>query len=148
MSLVQNKRGAAEDISWPTIIYVLLLMVYIGVFLVFIRDSLSGATVMEEVYAKKVALMLDNARPNTEIRIDVTEIIQLAIDKKKTVERAKMEAFRLDAKKNIITVSLGSGDGGYAYSYFSNYKVETLNVNIIPHSKSELTIKIGGPVNA
>lgn len=148
MSLVKSKKGAAEDISWPTIIYILLLMVYIGVFLFYIRDSLSGATVMEEVYAKKVALMLDDARPGTEIRMDVSEIVQLAVYNKKTIDRAKIETFKIDPLKNIIIVSLGSGDGGYSYSYFSNYKIEAFNLNIIPQGKSELAIKVGGSVNA
>lgn len=94
----------------------------------------SGAIVLEQSYAKNIALLIDSSRPVTEMKLNMKEGFNLA------------EANGINAEDivkingNIVTVKL-SGQGGYDYSFFNNVDV-TVYPDIYP--EKNYVIKING----
>ena len=93
-----------------------------AVFFIFARTSLTGSLVQEEVYAKKIALLIDNAQPNTDLLLDITSINKIAI-KAGGDKNLQNKIITLNSDSNSVMVSLRLGERGYTYSYFSDYNI-------------------------
>lgn len=117
-----GKRGSGEEISWPEIVFLVLLLAFIAVFFIFVKNSLSGALIEEEVYAKKIALLLDSAQPNTTILLEVSELNRLAMKSGKK-EGSFRDIFKIDKQSNLVQVSLRLGNKGYSHKYFTSYDI-------------------------
>ena len=87
--------------------------------LMFVNSSGNRDFVYEQIYAKEIALIIDNAKPDMAILFDVSELIEIAKENRKDVS----EIIKLDKEDNIVWVSL-KGDRGYSYKYFSGSDVE------------------------
>ena len=97
----------------------------------------NGAIVLEQSYAKNIALLIDSAKPVTEIVLNMKEGFVLA---------EKNGFHREDVVKingNIITIRL-SEKGGYEYSFFNNADV-TAYPDVFP--ENNYIIKINGYKN-
>jgi hypothetical protein len=68
-----NKRGKQGKILLETIIFIVLNLIFLSSVFVFARTKASDASFYQEVYAKQIALLIDNARPGTNIILDITE---------------------------------------------------------------------------
>jgi hypothetical protein len=140
MVMFNRKKGSASEIMWPEITYLILFLVFAAILLIFAKNAAGGVSATEEIYAKKIALIIDGARPITTIMLDVTDAYNMALKEKKTAERVIKESFILDKQKHCVMVSLGTTTGGYSYCYFSDY-----DVGISPPNKdinASVTIKI------
>jgi len=73
----------------------------------------SGA-VLEEKYAKEIALALDSARQGMTIHLNMEDAINTA--KKENLDATKI----VKIENNIVTVDL-QGKGGYSYSFFNGF---------------------------
>ena len=125
-----KKRGSAEDVMWPEVVWIILFLIYAVVFVIFIKDSIYGAAAYEDIYAKKIALIIDGARPGTDVKVEVTDAFKVAEKTKKSRERAMSESFSIDKINNNVKVSLGSRTGGTLYYYFSDYNVSLSSLNL------------------
>jgi hypothetical protein len=120
-----GKKGDSEEIAWPTIISVVLLLAFMVVFFLFARNTLSGALIQEEIYAKKIALLIDGAQPNTTFVLDVTELNKIAI-RSGEKESSYGDLIKIDPLNHSVMVSLRLGaTAGYVQNYFSDYLVTT-----------------------
>jgi len=114
-----NKRGASEDVAWPEIIFIVLLLIFMFTLMVFVRNTVSGNLLQEEIYAKKIALILDGAKPDSIIELDVTDITRKAKEKEKDIVGSDI-VYLKDGK---VFVSLRSQGKSYSIAYFSDYKI-------------------------
>jgi len=114
--MVKNKKASSELIS-PSL-FLILNLVFIVLLLIFVNNSSKGAFVYEEMYAKQIALLIDNAEPGTTVFIDFSKALDIANSNNKKTE----SIVKLDNEKNEVTVSL-SNRGGHSFRYFSDYKV-------------------------
>jgi hypothetical protein len=121
MSFIRGKRGDAGEISWPQVVFIVLIIAFVGMFFIFARNSLNGALIQEEIYAKKIALMIDSARPNTTFSIDLTKLAEIA--KKNKGENSDLSNIIYLTENGYVKVSLRLGGNGYKYSYFSDYNI-------------------------
>lgn len=137
-----NKKGSAEDVAWPEIMWIILFVAFVVVCVIFVKNAMTGAAIYEEVYAKKIALIIDGAKSGTDIKLDVTDVYKIALKNKKDISRAKNEIFSIDSKNSYVRVSLGSGLDGYRYYYFSNYDVFFAPLNIEEDGRATIGIKI------
>jgi hypothetical protein len=120
-----GKRGDSEEIAWPTIISIILLLAFMAVFFLFARNTLSGALINEEIYAKKIALLIDGAQPNTTFVLDVTELNKIAM-KSGEKESSYADLIKIDGVNRSVQVSLRLGSThGYFQKYFTEYNVTT-----------------------
>ncbi len=124
-----GKKGDSEEIAWPTIISIVLLLAFMAVFFLFARNTLSGALIQEEVYAKKIALLIDGAEPNTTFVLDVTELNKLAV-KSGEKETSYADLIKIDPVNHSVIVSLRLGKtAGYIHNYFSDYNVAVKSIS-------------------
>ncbi|MDD5012157.1 MAG: hypothetical protein PHQ66_00715 [Candidatus Nanoarchaeia archaeon] len=128
---MKSKKGT---ILIENIIFIILNILFISILMLFLFRQGSGAIVLEQSYAKNIALLIDSSRPVTEMKLNMKEGFNLA------------EANGINAEDivkingNIVTVKL-SGQGGYDYSFFNNVDV-TVYPDIYP--EKNYVIKING----
>ncbi|GIU68526.1 MAG: hypothetical protein KatS3mg001_376 [Candidatus Pacearchaeota archaeon] len=106
------KKKKANIIT-ENIIFLILNLTFITILILFLFSKTSNESVLEEKYAKKIALLLDAAEPGMIIFLDMKDAIDLA--KKNGIKAEEI----VKINKNIVTVKL-SEDGGYSYSFFNN----------------------------
>jgi len=111
---MKNKRGT---ILAENIIFIVLNLVFLAILILFIMKQGAGAVVLEQAYAKKIALLIDSAKPGMILKLNMQ-------DAKKTAEKNGVD-FNDIVKivdGNIVKVKL-SEKGGYEYSFFNNVDV-------------------------
>ena len=119
-----NKRGA-ETVSWPQIIWIVVFMIIFVSSYLFINKAVSGAVIYEEIYAKKIALILDGARSGSDFSIDVSDALEVAKKNKFSCENRtglkNNDCFFIEG--NSVRVVLDGTQKGYGYVFFSDYKI-------------------------
>jgi hypothetical protein len=111
-----KKRGDTLLIeTWTLVLFEVIF--FVGM-LYYIYTAGSQDSIIEQTYAKQIALLVDNAKPEMAILMNVKDINDIA--KKNDYPLDKI--FSVDKNTNTIRVSLAKGTG-YGYSYFSDYDV-------------------------
>lgn len=128
MYFALGKKGEAEEVSWPQVIFLVLVIAFMAVFFIFARNSLTGSLVQEEVYAKKIALLIDSAKPGTDLFLDITPLNEVST--KSQGKNLESQIITLDSDKNSVMVSLRLGNRSYHYPYFTDYNVSGQSTKI------------------
>jgi len=117
-------KGKRANILTENIIFIVLNLTFIIILLLFIFTKTGSASVLEEKYAKQIALLIDAAEPVMTINLNMEDAI-------KTAEKENFppgEIVKIDG--NIVTVKLRE-NGGYGYSFFNdveaNANFDTIN---------------------
>jgi hypothetical protein len=76
----------------------------------------NGAIVLEQSYAKNIALLIDSAKPIMEMKMNMEDAMNLA--EKNGVAREEI----VEINANVVTVKL-TEKGGYKYSFFNDVDV-------------------------
>lgn len=111
-----DKKAVA--ITFETTIFLVLNLVFILLLLMFVYGAGRGAFVYERVYAKQIALILNNAEPGMVISLDMEKVVEIAEKNRKE----KDKIFEIDRERNEVKVSLSSR-GGHSFQYFSDYDI-------------------------
>jgi len=119
--MMKSKKG---NILTENIIFIVLNLVFITILLLFLFSKAGSASVLEEKYAKQIALLIDAAEPAMTIHLNMEDGIKIA----------EKENFPLgeivQINGNLVTVKLRE-NGGYIYSFFNDVEVnanfDTLN---------------------
>ena len=142
MDKLINKRGKMLKINnrgellWGQVIFIVLNILFFVVLVIFLVRVGSGALEKEQIYAKKIALLIDSAKPETLIVLNVGDAVE--IGKKKNINESVM--FVVDNEKSLVKVKLTSYQP-YVYNYFSDADVtlelkgESLSINIKAREK-------------
>jgi len=125
------KRGS---LLVENVIFIVLNLIFITILAFFIFRQGNGAIVLEQSYAKNIALLIDTAKPITEMKLNMEDAMTLA--EKNGVRREEI----VTKKGNVITVKL-SKQGGYQYSFFNNVDV-SIYPDVVP--EKNYIIKING----
>ena len=115
--IFKNKR--ADSLIFPIVIFIVLNLVFFGILLIFVYKSSTGVLVYEQVYANQIALMIDSAKPSSEIIIDFKKGIEVA-EGNKIISKENL----VKIKDGKLTVKLSTGKG-YSYNYFSDYDMNS-----------------------
>lgn len=110
------KGKAGENILTENIIFIVLNLVFLSIIIVFLFSKMSSAAVLEERYAKQIAMIIDSAKPSMTIELNLSDALdklELGVDVNNVV--------KID--KNIVTVNLQNGGKGYSYSFFNNVEI-------------------------
>jgi hypothetical protein len=116
---LRRKRGGSNLIL-PEIIFVLLNLFFFSAIILFIQVSSTGALVYNQAYAKNIALILDNSRPNTRIIINIDNALKIAEKNKRSTE----SLIKINDRENYVQVGLGN-KGAYKQIYFSDLRVSS-----------------------
>jgi len=98
------------------IIFIILNLVFLTILILFLLKQGSGAIVLEQAYAKHIALVIDSAKPGMTIKLDMEK-------GKKLAEKNKIDFEDIvKIEDNLVTIKL-SAQGGYSYSFFNDVNV-------------------------
>lgn len=130
---MRNKRGTTLLIE--NIIFIILNLVFIAILVFFLLSRSGNASVLQEKYAKEIALLLDSAKPEMIISLDMEDAINLAVN---NLGEDRLNEV-VDITGNIVTVKLKE-NGAYSYSFFSNLS----SIDCYPFNTKEYVFVVGG----
>ncbi len=112
-----EKRG---EILVGNVVFIILNLIYLSILVVFIYSQGSGVKIVEETYAKEIALLIDSSQPGMFFYLDMENAYDIA--KEKNVDFDNI----VSINGNLITVTLDSSNDrkGYSYSFFNDVNVE------------------------
>ena len=122
------KRG---NMLTANIVFILLNLVFLSILIFFIVSKTGDPSILEEKYAKEIALMIDAARPGILFSIDMKEALDVA--KEQEWPRENIISF----KENSVRVQLKKSSG---YEYFFFNDVVPI-VDFLPNGRVEIKIK-------
>ena len=126
---------AKEDNLLDNIVFLVISLVFFSILVLYVINISSGAFVLEQTYAKQLALFLDNSKPNTIISIEFTKAFELA----KENNIAPEDIVKIN--NNYVIVQLTNSES-YSYPYFSRLEVVNINYNE-ENDKTYLNLNIG-----
>jgi hypothetical protein len=104
-----NKK--ASQMPTENIVFLVLNIFFFCALLFFVLRTASNTAIVEEVYAKKLALIVDQMQPNSEMNVSVKGLYE-------TMDANKFEEFPIRVSGNIITVSAAKNSGS-SFRFFS-----------------------------
>jgi hypothetical protein len=118
------------NILTENLIFIILNLFFLIILALLLYQKAGDPAILEEKYAKEIALMLDAARPGMFISIDMQDAVDMA--KKEKWQRENI----ISQQENLITVKL-SKNSGYSYSFFNN--VNTI-IDVFPNGRVEIKV--------
>lgn len=134
---MKNKRGSGADILNHNVIFIILLLIIMVAAMYFVISKLNGSGVMEEKYAKEIALSLDAAHPGMMITLNMSDAVKYA---EKNLGEKNIGKI-VSIKGNQVTVKLAQEGAGYTYSFFNNVNVTNYYLD---NSKDAFVFFVGG----
>jgi len=130
-----KERGKKGAVLMENVVFIILNVLFLTILILFLARQGQGAIVLEQSYAKQIALLIDSAKPGMTIILDMGKAKDLA-------EKNNLE-FKDIVKKtdNVITIRL-SEKGGYSYSYFNDVDVSLYPDTSNPEKVNSYVIKI------
>src|SRR3972149_6928886 len=115
MLSIRDKKG---NILTENIIFIVLNLAFITILFLFLFTRAGSTAILEEKYAKEIALLIDAAEPVMTIDLDMSDAIK----------KAQKENFPLseivEIDGNLVTVRLKKESRGYSYSFFNDVAAE------------------------
>jgi len=108
-----KKKGT---ILIENVVFIILNLLFLSVLVLFLVNQGSGAIVLEQTYAKQIAMLVDSAQPVMLIKIDMAKGKKLA--EKNGIDFNNV----VSISGNIVTVKLSEGKG-YTYAFFNDVDV-------------------------
>jgi uncharacterized protein YpmS len=110
--MIFKKMGKRGQLGYDQIIFLSINIFIFCALLFFVWRSSSESTVIEEAYAKKIALLIDQLKPGTELNLSVNDLY-------KVIQKNKFSDFPIHIENNIVNVKAEIGKG-YDFRFFSN----------------------------
>ena len=114
-----NKRGIT--LLLENIIFIILNLVFIAILIFFLVSKSGSPAVLEEKYAKEIALVLDSAQPGMMITLNMADAISAA---QASLGKNNVNDSIVTFSQNVVTVKLRD-TGGYSYSFFNNVTISS-----------------------
>jgi hypothetical protein len=110
MRRIISKKG---NILTENIIFIILNLVFLSILIIFLFSKMGAAAVLEEKYAKQIALILDSAEPGMAIYLNMEDAIKIAKKENRDLNNV------ISIQNNVVSVQLRE-KGGYSYSFFND----------------------------
>jgi len=108
-----NKKNKKANILIENIIFIVLNILFLTILIIFLFSKTGSAAVLEEKYAKQIALLIDSAKPGMTIHLNMEDAIEEA-------DKGGWDIRNIVTRNdNVITVKLRE-KGGYSYSFFND----------------------------
>ncbi len=110
------------NVLTENIIFIILNLVFLTILFLFLFSKIGGAAVLEERYAKQIALIIDSAEPGMSITLKMEDAFKEVKDEEWDEENM------VSITDNLVTVKL-SEKSGYSYSFFNNVDADAYPKN-------------------
>lgn len=117
--MIKKRNNRGITLLLENIIFIILNLIFIAILIFFLVSRSNSAGVLEEKYAKEIALALDSARPGMMITLNMADAISAA--QGNLGKNANLDSI-VAITGNVVTVNLGTPNG-YSYSFFNDIKV-------------------------
>ncbi|MDP3987003.1 MAG: hypothetical protein Q8P81_02140 [Nanoarchaeota archaeon] len=117
MDWIIKRRNKKGNILTENIIFIILNIVFLSILMLFLFSKMGSAAVLEEKYAKQIALIIDSAEPAMAIDLEMEDAMDVA------AKEGMNSRDIVEIKENLVTVRLRS-EGGYSYSFFNDVAVD------------------------
>ena len=126
-----NKKG---DILVENVVFIILNLLFLGILVAFLITTGRGVGVLEQAYAKQIALIVDSAQSEMEVYLDMSKGFEKV---REETQMATKDIVTIDNEKGLVTVRL-SPDSGYTYSFFKKHnQIDYYPTKITGEFKSE-----------
>jgi len=115
MKMRMNKKGVEH--LFNNIMFLILMAIFFSVMFIAVSRYGSQATVVEQAYAKKIALSIDKAKPGTIMKIDISELYDVS-----TKNKYKGTVVSVDNVNKNVIVHVVNGNG-YSYGFFNGANI-------------------------
>ncbi len=119
---MRNKRGTTLLVE--NVIFIILNLVFIAILIFFLASRSGSSAILEEKYAKEIALILDSSKPGMMITLNLADALEAG---KKELGESNIDNI-VSIDKNVVTVKLRES-GGYSYSFFNNISLTKYYLN-------------------
>lgn len=109
-----EKRSKKANILTENLLFIILNLVFVVILVLFIFSRMSVEGILEEKYAKQIALIIDGAKPVMEIHLNMKD----AVEKAKSNNILPQEIVGIS--ENSVNVKINSRGEGYSYSFFND----------------------------
>lgn len=128
-----DKKG---ELLVGNIIFIVLNLLFLTILFLFISQQGSGSILLEQSYAKQIALTFDLAKPRMTVFLDFKDgfdKIRDNVGKGFVFDNENIKDF-IKIHDNIVTIQLDRDDKrkGYSYAFFND-----INFNLIVDDKTE-----------
>ena len=127
----KNKKG---EILIGTVVFIILNLAFLLILVLFLLNQGNGAIVLEESYAKQIALLINSAKPAMIMQLDMEKAMNLA--ERNGVPFSEV----VQINGNVVRVRL-SEKGGYSYSFFNDVEA---NSYVNPTKEGMYVITVSG----
>jgi hypothetical protein len=134
---IANKRGGS-DFVLSEIVPIILTLLFFFSLIVFVNNSANSSLFLEELYAKKIGLAVEQGMPGLEISMDISDLYSAWKKNNADLTNFREGVIKCDQDKNEIVVHAG-GASNYYYSFVNERKFSCL-VNV--KSSTEAVIKL------
>lgn len=124
------EENEENEILTEEIMFIILNLTFFISLLVFIINS--SDIFYQQSYAKKIALLIDSAKSDTEITIDITKLANIA----KKYNRDIKDIIEIDNQNKKVIVKV-KDEYGYSFPFFSSFNVKKM----IEDDKLKIIIK-------
>ncbi len=114
---MMNKK--AEELLYEELIFIILVIIFYVVLFLFTSRVGTGASFVEQTYAKKIGLLIDQSKPGTNIEIEINEVFEIA-DKN---HFSRQETITISNEENKVIVRADEGKG-YTFEFFSENTIK------------------------
>jgi len=111
-NILQDKRGTESLLTEIT--FSILILVAVVILFLFVSSKSGDFRITEQVYAKQIALLIDQAKPGTKINLEISSIFEIAQKNK-----FSGETIFIDDNNKKVTIRLAEGKG-YSIDYFND----------------------------
>jgi len=116
-----DKKG---ELLVGNIIFIVLNLMFLTILMLFISQQGSGLIVLEQSYAKQIALVFDSAKPGMDVFLDFEqgfEKIKDVFGEDYVINKESIKKF-VKIQDNIVTVQLDNDENrkGYSYAFFND----------------------------
>jgi len=104
-NLNKNKKAS---ILTENIIFIILNLIFLTVLIVFLLRQGSGTVVLEQSYAKQLALLIDSSQPGMLIELDMTKAIEVAanngLEARDIIDQSISERTKLVKEQRLVKI--------------------------------------------
>lgn len=126
-----NRKGA---ILIENVVFLILNVVFLSILILFITLQGSGLIILEQSYAKQVALIIDSAKPGMIIFLDFEkgfkEIKENFGESYNIKNNLKNDIIKINDNVVIIKLNKDTERKGYSYSFFNEIELKNYYIDI------------------
>lgn len=110
-----NKRGEENNILLEYVIFFILLIIFVSAVLIFGNRASKQTDNIEALYAKQIALIIDNSKSGLKVNLDISPLFEDAIE-----NNFDGDIITINNDENYVLVKVNKGAGNKYYFFSDN----------------------------